>query len=102
MGHLGGFENAETAARACADEDDAASLAERRRHHFDADRDALALTFDRLEHLAILVDHQIDEVVGVEFVDAKAEGVDGLGGERLPLGTNRHTTTILVERLIEG
>ena len=53
------------------------------------------LALDRREHLAILIDHQVDDVVGGELVDAKAGGVDGFGRKRLPLRSNGHTATIL-------
>ena len=49
--------------------------------HFDADGDTLAFALHRVEHLAILVDHQIDEVVGVQLVDPETEGVDRFGGQ---------------------
>jgi len=42
-----------------------------------------------------------NKVVSVELVDSETECVDSFGGEGLPLGSNRHTTTILVKRLIE-
>ena len=43
--------------------------------HLDADGDALALALHGREHLAIFVDHQIDDVVGGQLVDAEAEGL---------------------------
>jgi hypothetical protein len=55
------------------------------RDHLHADGDALALALHRGQHFAILVDHQIDEVVGRELVDAEARGIDRLGRQRLPL-----------------
>ena len=68
-----------------ADEYDPSTLTQSGRDHLDADRDALALTAHGFEHLAILVEHQVDDVVCSEFVDAEAERIDGLGGQRLPL-----------------
>ena len=49
--------------------------------HFDADSDALALAPHGVEHLAIFVDHQIDEVGGAQLVDPEAECVDGFRGQ---------------------
>ena len=100
--HLRRLENAEPAARAGADEDDAAVLAQCRGDHLDADRDPLLLALDGREHLAIFVDHQVDDVVGLELVDAEARGVDCFGGERLPLRSNGHTATILHSGHLRG
>src|SRR6185503_11935164 len=98
--HLGRLKDAQPAAGAGTDEDDAAVLAQRRRDHFHPDGDALAFAPHSVEHLAIFVEHQVNKVVSVELVDSETECVDSFGGEGLPLGTNRHTTTILVNRLI--
>jgi hypothetical protein len=78
--HLGRLQDAEAAARAGADEDDAPPL-----------RSAAAIISTPTamrsrsrctggQHLAILVEHQIDEIVGRELVDAEARGIDRLGG----------------------
>ena len=63
-GHLGGFENTEPSARPGADEHHAAALAKRGRDHLDTNRNALALALDGREHLAIFVDHEIDDFAG--------------------------------------
>ena len=34
-----------------------------------------------VEHLAVFVDHQVDEIVRVELVDPETECVDGFRGE---------------------
>jgi hypothetical protein len=78
--HLGGLEDAEAAARAGADEDNPAVLARGLGDHLDADGDPLALALHCVEHLAIFVDHQVDDVVCGELVDAEADGVDGFRG----------------------
>ena len=59
--HLGGLEDAQPAARAGADEDQAAALAERLADDLDAERDALLLPGDRRDDLAVLVEHQVDD-----------------------------------------
>ena len=83
--HLGRFEDAQSSAGTGADEDDPSAFAQRRRDHLDADRDALAFAPHGFEHLAIFVEHQVDDVVGGELVDAETERVDGLGRQGLPL-----------------
>ena len=88
--HLGRLEHAEPAAGAGADEDDAAALPERLRDDVDADRDAILLALDGREHLAVFVQHAFDDVGGGELVDGERGGIDGFGGKRLPLRTDRH------------
>ena len=83
--HLGGLEDAQASARAGTHEDDPSALAERRRDHLHADGDAFALAPHGFEHLAVFVEHQVDDVVGGELVDPETDGVDGFGGQRLPL-----------------
>ena len=56
------FEDTEPSAGAGADEDDAAVLAERLRDDVHADRDALLLTLDRSEHLAVFGEHSLHDV----------------------------------------
>ena len=84
--HLGGFHHAQPATRPCADEDHAAALAQRLRDDLDAVRDLLFLFLDRGDHLAVLVDDQVDDVSDRRLVDREARGVDLFGGKRLPLG----------------
>ena len=100
--HLGGLENPEPPAGAGADEDDPAALAQRRGDHLDADGDALALAPDRGQHLAVFVDHQVDDLVGGELVDAEARRVDCLRRKRLPFGAYRHRPTILANAFVVG
>ena len=90
--HLRRLEDAEPAAGAGADEDDAAALAQRLRDDVDADGDALLLALHRREHLAVLVQHALDDVGGGELVDGERGGVDGFGGKRLPLRADRHAS----------
>ncbi len=63
------------------------------RDDLDADRDALLLRWHGREHLAVFVEHQLDDVGGGELVDAERGGVDGFGGERLPLRVQGHGGT---------
>ncbi len=58
---------------------------QRLRDDVDADGDALLLALHGREHLAILVQHALDDVGGRELVDAERRGIDGLGGKGLPL-----------------
>ena len=88
--HLGRFEDAEPAARAGADEDDAAALAQRLRDDVDADGDPILLALHRGEHLAVFVQHALDDVGGGELVDGERRGIDRFGGKRLPFRTDRH------------
>ncbi len=83
--HLGGFENTQPSTGTGADEDDSSAFAERRCNHLDANGDTLALAPYGFEHPAIFVEHQVDDVVGGELVDAETERVDGLGRQGLPL-----------------
>ena len=59
----------------------AAFLPQRGGDHLDADGDALTLALDRRNHLAILAEHQLDDVVGGELIDAECCRVDGFGRE---------------------
>ena len=68
-------------------------------HHVGADRDAIALALHRGEHLAVLGEHQVDDAAGGELVDAEGGGVDGFGGERLPLRTNTACGTSRARRV---
>src|ERR1041384_4209304 len=77
-------------AGAGADEKHASLLPQRLRDDVDADRDALLLAADRVEHLAVLVQHPFDDVGGGELVDRERRRVDLLGGKRLPFRTDRH------------
>src|SRR6266850_848906 len=100
--HFGGLEDAEPAARAGADEDDASLFPERAGDHLDADGNALVLALDRREHLAVLAEHQFDDVAGGELVDSECRGVDGFGREGLPLRAHRHNfATILQSRALQ-
>ena len=53
-------------------------------------RDALLLALDRGEHLAVFVQHDLDDVGGGHLVDGERGGVDGFGRKRLPLRMDRH------------
>ena len=81
--HLGGFDDAEPAAGAGADEDDSPALAQRLRDDLDAVRDAFLLALDRRDDLAILVDDHVDDVGNGGFVDRETGGIDGFGRQRL-------------------
>ena len=89
--HLGRLEHAQPAARARADEDDAPAVAERLRDDLDADRDPLLLLLDGREHLAILVDHAVDNLRRRELVDGECPGINRLGRKELPLRADWHS-----------
>ncbi len=84
--HLGGLDDAETAAGAGAHEHDPAALAQRLGAHVGAERDPVAFLLDGREHAAVLGEHQVNDAAGVELVDGERSGIDGLGGKRLPSG----------------
>ena len=83
--HFGRFQDAQSTARAGADEHDSSTLAQRAGDHLHADGDAFALAADGLQHLAIFIEHQVDDIVSGELVDAETERIDGFSGQRLPL-----------------
>ena len=60
------------------------------RDDVDADRDAILLAVHGREHLAIFVEHALDDVGGRQLVDGERGGIDRFGRKGLPLGTNRH------------
>ncbi len=60
--HLGRFDHAEPAARASSDEDDPPAFAERFDDDVDANGDARLLALNGREHLAVVVQHQLDDV----------------------------------------
>ena len=88
--HLGRLEHAEPPARAGADEHDAAAATQALRDHVGAERDAVLLPLHRRDDATVFVHHQFDDVGGGELVDGERGGVDGFGGQELPLRTNRH------------
>jgi hypothetical protein len=94
--HLRRFEHAETPAGASADEDDAAALPQAFRDDLGTERDPLPLTLHGCNHLAILGEHELDDLRGRQLVDAERRGVDRFGRQRLPLRTKRHVENLWV------
>ena len=88
--HLGRFEDAEPAAGAGADEDDAAALPQRLRDDLDADRDAILLALHRREHLAILVEHHVDDVGTGSLSMASVAGLMASVGSDCHFDCDRH------------
>ena len=82
--HLGRFEHAEASAGTRADEDDPAPLAQSLGKQIGRKGDADLLALHRREDLAILADHEVDDVRGRGPIDGQAIGIDGLGRQRLP------------------
>ena len=96
--YLGRLDDAEAAAGAGADEDDASALPQRLYDDFDAVRDALFFLLHGGDDLAVLVHHHVDDVAHRRLVDREADGVDGFGGQRLPLGSGRHVCLLTEKR----
>src|SRR5204863_593560 len=90
--HLRGLEHTQPPARPGADEDDPPAAAQRLRDDLDAARDALFLAVNRGQHLAIFVQHSLDNVRGRELVDGEGGRIDCFGGKRLPLRPGSHYT----------
>ena len=88
--HLGRLDHAQAPARAGADEDHPPALAERLGDHLDAGGDPLLLAVHGGDDLAILVDHQVDDVADRGRVQRQAVGIDRFGGEGFPLGHGWH------------
>ncbi len=66
-------------------------MSERLRDDLDADGNPILLALNGREHLAVFVQHALDDVLGRQLVKRQRRGVDGLGGKRLPLGAGRHS-----------
>jgi len=57
------------------------------------------IALDGGQHLPVFAEHQFDDIVGGEFVDAECCGVDRFGRKGLPLRAHRHKfVTILQSR----
>ena len=56
----------------------------------DPDGDAILLALHGREHLAIFVEHVFDEVGRRQLVEGEGVGIDGFGGQRLPLRAQGH------------
>ncbi len=83
--HLGGFDDAQAAARAGAHEDDAAPLAEGLGEHVGADGDAVAFALHRDQDFLVFRQHHVDDAAGRLLVDGECGGVDGFRRQGLPL-----------------
>ena len=79
VGISGGLHHAQPAAGAGAHEDHAAAFADALDDNVHAQRDARLLALHGGQHLAVVVQHELDDVGRGQLVDAERGGVDGFG-----------------------
>src|SRR5258707_434720 len=91
--HFRRLDHAEPAAGAGTDKHNPPAFPQRLRDDFDADANALLLAVHRGEHLAVFIDHLLDDVGGREPVDRQGYPVDGFGWNRPPPRPYRHSQT---------
>ncbi len=92
--HFRGFDHAQAAAGAGADEDDAAAFLEGLGHDLDPVGDPFLFLQHGADDFAVLVDDHLDDVANGSLVDGEGNRVDGFSRKRLPFRSGRHEWSV--------